>query len=91
MAKLHFYYSSMNAGKSTTLLQADYNYRERGMETILFTAALDNRAGRGVIQSRIGIQTHAIPFDDADDLAEIITLKMKTEEIDCVLIDGPSF
>ena len=91
MAKLHFYYSSMNAGKSTTLLQADYNYRERGMETILFTAALDNRAGRGVIQSRIGIQTQAIPFDDADDLAEIITLKMKTEQIDCVLIDEAQF
>ena len=73
MAKLHFYYSSMNAGKSTTLLQADYNYRERGMETILLTAALDNRAGKGVIKSRIGIQTKAIPFDDTDDLAEIIT------------------
>ena len=81
----------MNAGKSTTLLQADYNYRERGMETILFTAALDNRAGKGVIKSRIGIQTQAIPFDDADDLAEIITLKMKTEQIDCVLIDEAQF
>ena len=91
MAKLHFYYSSMNAGKSTTLLQADYNYRERGMETILFTAALDNRAGKGVIKSRIGIQTKAIPFDDTDDLAEIITSKMKTEEIDCVLIDEAQF
>ena len=57
----------------------------------MFTAALDNRAGRGVIQSRIGIQTQAFPFHDTDNLAEIVTSKMKTEVIDCVLIDEAQF
>ena len=60
MAKLHFYYSAMNAGKSTALLQANHNYGERGMTTILLLPALDDRAGRGVIKSRIGIETQAI-------------------------------
>ena len=55
MAKLYFYYASMNAGKSTTLLQADFNYRERGMETMLWTAALDDRYGAGQVTSRIGL------------------------------------
>ena len=68
MAKLHFYYSAMNAGKSTALLQANHNYGERGMQTILLTAALDDRAGRGVIKSRIGIETQAVAFEKADNL-----------------------
>src|SRR3546814_6693202 len=59
MAKLYFYYASMNAGKSTTLLQADFNYRERGMETMLFTAAVHDRGGAGVIDSRIGLSAPA--------------------------------
>ena len=63
MAKLYFYYASMNAGKSTTLLQADFNYRERGMETMLYTAAFDDRAGSGVIASRIGLQIGGNLYD----------------------------
>jgi len=56
MAKLYFYYGSMNAGKSTTLLQADFNYRERGMHTMLWTAALDSRFAEGAVASRIGLK-----------------------------------
>ena len=59
MAKLYFYYAAMNAGKSTTLLQADFNYRERGMQTMLWTAALDERAGAGIIGSRICLESEA--------------------------------
>lgn len=68
MAKLYFYYASMNAGKSTTLLQADFNYRERGMATMLFTAAVDNRFAAGTITSRIGLTQPATAFDDLTDL-----------------------
>ena len=59
MAKLYFYYAAMNAGKSTTLLQADFNYRARGMKTMLWTAALDERAGAGLIGSRSGVEADA--------------------------------
>ena len=62
MAKLYFYYASMNAGKSTTLLQASFNYRERGMHTMLFTAAIDDRYRAGIITSRIGIEADANSF-----------------------------
>ena len=68
MAKLYFYYAAMNAGKSTTLLQADFNYRERGMETMLYTAALDDRVAQGVIASRIGLQTGGNLYDARTDL-----------------------
>ena len=72
MAKLYFYYASMNAGKSTVLLQSSFNYRERGMRTLLFTAALDNRSGVGVIASRIGLEAPATPFSAETDLGRII-------------------
>ncbi|MFK8838976.1 thymidine kinase, partial [Klebsiella michiganensis] len=72
MAKLYFNYSTMNAGKSTLLLQASYNYRERGMETLLLTAALDDRAGMGRIASRIGIADEALSFDSASDLLTLV-------------------
>ena len=91
MAKLHFYYSAMNAGKSTSLLQANHNYGERGMETLLLTAALDDRAGRGVIKSRIGIETQAVAFEKADNLAEIVRTKAQGQSIGCVLIDEAQF
>ena len=91
MAKLHFYYSAMNAGKSTALLQANHNYGERGMRTILLTAALDDRAGRGVIKSRIGIETQAVAFEKADNLAEIVRTKAQGQSIGCVLIDEAQF
>jgi len=91
MAKLHFYYSAMNAGKSTALLQANHNYGERGMETLLLTAALDDRAGRGVIKSRIGIETQAVAFEKADNLAEIVRTNAQGQSIGCVLIDEAQF
>ena len=72
MAKLYFYYASMNAGKSTTLLQADFNYRERGMNTMLFTAAVDDRFAAGTITSRIGLKAPATPFDVTTDLAACV-------------------
>ena len=91
MAKLHFYYSAMNAGKSTALLQANHYYGERGIQTILLTAALDDRAGRGVIKSRIGIEIQAVAFEKGDDLAEIVRAKAAGQSIGCVLIDEAQF
>ena len=91
MAKLHFNYSAMNAGKSTALLQANHNYMERGMQTILFTAGIDDRAGRGVIKSRIGIDTQAIAFEKSDDLAKIVRAQKGDHAIGCVLIDEAQF
>jgi thymidine kinase len=91
MAKLYFYYASMNAGKSTTLLQADFNYRERGMETMLWTAALDDRFGEGSITSRIGLSTTAHKFGpDTNVLAEIEN-QNKQHELACVLVDEAQF
>jgi thymidine kinase len=86
MAKLYFYYSTMNAGKSTALLQAAYNYAERGMSTRLFTARLDDRAG-GRIASRIGIGADAERFDPDTDFWTLLA-RAKT---DCVLIDEAQF
>lgn len=91
MAKLYFYYASMNAGKSTTLLQADFNYRERGMHTMLFTAAIDNRAGEGRIASRIGLAAPAIPFDDATDLFACVMAEHGERRVACVLVDEAQF
>jgi len=88
MAKLYFYYASMNAGKSTNLLQADFNYRERGMRTRLFTAAVDTRAGEGVIASRIGLSAAATPFDGGTDLA---AEALADERPSCVLVDEAQF
>ena len=90
MAKLYFYYASMNAGKSTNLLQADFNYRERGMRTVLFTAAIDDRFAAGTITSRIGLDTPAIAFDRNTDLAAIV-LASGTEAPACVLVDEAQF
>ena len=100
MAKLYFYYASMNAGKSTVLLQSSFNYRERGMRTLLFTAALDNRSGVGVIASRIGLEAPATPFSAETDLGRIIAAGQAGAGvvagqagagIDCVLIDEAQF
>ena len=71
MAKLYFYYSSMNAGKSTILLQSSYNYQEMGMKTMLFTAALDDRYGSPKISSRIGLEAEAELFGEDDDLYDL--------------------
>jgi len=91
MAKLYFYYASMNAGKSTTLLQADFNYRERGMTTMLFTAAIDDRFAAGTITSRIGLEAGAIPFEAGTDIAAIVAARHAHEKISCVLVDEAQF
>ena len=91
MAKLYFYYASMNAGKSTTLLQADFNYRERGMATMLFTAVIDDRYAKGTITSRIGLNQQATPFDPATDIAAIVADRHAHEQVACVLVDEAQF
>ncbi len=91
MAKLYFHYSTMNAGKSTLLLQAAHNYRERGMETFLITAQLDNRAGEGHIQSRIGIGAHAATFNETDNLFTMIEQRLRDGPVACVFIDEAQF
>jgi len=91
MAKLYFYYSAMNAGKSTTLLQSAHNYHERGMNTLLFTPQLDNRYQVGEITSRIGLSAEAIAFDGETDLFENIAQAHKESPLDCVLIDEAQF
>lgn len=91
MAKLYFYYASMNAGKSTTLLQADFNYRERGMETMLWTAALDDRYDAGVITSRIGLQADAHKFTPDTDLWAEVTAENTVRPIACLLVDEAQF
>ena len=87
MAKLYFYYAAMNAGKSATLLQADFNYRERGMRTLLFTAAFDDRFEPGKIASRIGLSSHANAIDTETDLYEEVAMERAEAKIDCVLVD----
>jgi len=89
MAKLYFYYASMNAGKSTTLLQADFNYRERGMKTLLFTAAIDTRSGTSTIGSRIGLEREAIAFDETTDLSAVAL--GAAGPVACLLIDEAQF
>ena len=90
MAKLYFNYSTMNAGKSTVLLQASHNYIERGMQTYLITAGFDDRAGQGRIGSRIGIGADADTFDQTDDLFDKIRARLKTP-CACVFIDEAQF
>jgi thymidine kinase len=90
MAKLYFYYSSMNAGKSTTLLQADFNYRERGMATMVWTAELDTRSA-GMVKSRIGLEAGAHHYrPDTDMQAEVLAQHQDTK-LDCVLVDEAQF
>ncbi|PZX12643.1 thymidine kinase [Celeribacter halophilus] len=91
MAKLYFQYSTMNAGKSTLLLQASYNYRERGMETYLITANLDDRAGEGRIASRIGIGDEADTFDEQEDMFAKIEARLAQGPVACVFIDEAQF
>ena len=91
MAKLYFYYSAMNAGKSTTLLQSAHNYEERGMRVLLFTPNLDSRDGIGVISSRIGLDRSAMTFSQTDDLFVGIRKEQEKEAIDCILVDEAQF
>ncbi|AUH71392.1 thymidine kinase [Legionella sainthelensi] len=89
MAKLYFYFAAMNAGKSTVLLQSSYNYRERGMQTLLFTPAIDNRYQQGVVHSRIGLSEEAIIFNTNDDLYH--KAMKQGQKYACVLVDEAQF
>lgn len=91
MAKLYFHYSTMNAGKSTVLLQAAHNYQERGMKTFLLTADLDKRAGDGRIASRIGIGKEAATFTPDTDLIKTIETRLAEAPCACIFIDEAQF
>lgn len=91
MAKLYFNYAAMNAGKSTTLLQAAFNYRERGMETMAFTAAFDDRAECGAIASRIGLKKDAHVFDAGTDIFAIVDKTHSAAPVACVFVDEAQF
>jgi len=91
MAKMYFYYSSMNAGKSTNLLQSSYNYRERGMNTLVLAPAFDDRFGVGKVTSRIGIETDAQTFRNDTDLLDVVTTANEEQPVHCVLIDEAQF
>ncbi len=92
MAKLYFYFSAMNAGKTTTLLQSAHNYRERGMRVAILTPKLDFRAGSGTVASRIGLQAEGIAFERGDDLQQIIKADIDAHgPLHCVLVDEAQF
>lgn len=92
MAKLYFYYAAMNAGKSTVLLQSSHNYRERGMQTLLFTPSIDTRYQHGTITSRIGLSEQAFAFNATDNLYQVVCdLQQKGQNYACVLIDEAQF
>jgi thymidine kinase len=91
MAKLYFYYASMNAGKSTILLQTAFNYRERGMQAMLYTAGIHDRSGFGIIDSRIGITAQANTFDAGTDLRAEVEAEILAGGVNCVLIDEAQF
>jgi thymidine kinase len=92
MAKLYFYYSAMNAGKTTTLLQSAHNYRERGMRVLILTPRLDDRAGSGTVASRIGLKAVGHAFRRGDDLEQAIRLDIAEHgKLDCVLVDEAQF
>ena len=91
MAKLYFSYSTMNAGKSTVLLQASHNYGERGMKTMLFTAELDNRSKVGNISSRIGLSEKASTFNNDNNLFSSVEERLSTDKISCVFVDEAQF
>tara|TARA_B110000438_G_scaffold283912_1_gene312435 strand:+ start:3278 stop:3865 length:588 start_codon:yes stop_codon:yes gene_type:complete len=91
MAQLYFYYSTMNAGKSTHLLQSSYNYQERGLNTLLFTAQIDDRFAKGKVSSRLGIHADALLFDDKTDIFSQVKQQISERKIACILIDEAQF
>jgi thymidine kinase len=91
MAQLYFYYSTMNAGKSTHLLQSSYNYRERGLNTVLYTALIDDRFAQGKVSSRLGINAEAKLFDQHSDILIEVSSLLKESKVDCVLVDEAQF
>ncbi|MES2218562.1 MAG: thymidine kinase [Pseudomonadota bacterium] len=92
MAKLYFYYSAMNAGKSTMLLQSAYNYNERGMDTIIFVSAIDHRFGSNKVSSRIGLSANAVSFDNTFNLYDYVNNAKNTNaKLSCILVDEAQF
>jgi len=91
VAQLYFYYSAMNAGKSTALLQSSYNYHERGMRTLVYTAEIDNRFGAGKVSSRIGLSSPAKLYNNATSLYGEINAEHQLEPVHCVLVDESQF
>ncbi len=91
MAQLYFYYSAMNAGKSTSLLQSAYNYAERGMNAEIFTAALDNRYGEGKVASRIGLEAAAHLFNPQTNMQSAVEALLAKEKVNCLFIDEAQF
>ncbi len=92
MAKLYFYYSAMNAGKTTTLLQSAHNYRERGMRVLIFTPKLDFRGGSGTVASRIGLQAEGVAFERGQDLDALVRADIAAHgTLNCVLVDEAQF
>jgi len=91
VAQLYFYYSAMNAGKSTSLLQSAHNYGEQGMQVLLFTAAIDDRFEQGVIRSRIGLQQNAAMFDEQTDFKKHVSEVLEKQSLSCILVDEAQF
>ncbi|MBQ4834996.1 MULTISPECIES: thymidine kinase [Pseudoalteromonas] len=91
MAQLYFYYSAMNAGKSTTLLQSAFNYRERGMTPFILTAAIDNRSGVGKVASRIGLEADASTFEPTTNVFQLVQDEHNRHKLDCILVDESQF
>ena len=91
MAKLYFYYSAMNAGKTTTLLQSAYNYRERRMNTLVLKPSIDNRHTAAVVRSRIGLEANAVCFQKDDDLLKLTEERHQKTPLSCLLLDEAQF
>ena len=91
MAKVHFFYSTMNAGKSTALLQSNYNYNERGMDTLLFLPKVDADANKNKIHSRIGLIADAISVDTSFDFFDYVQNFKNEKKVDAILIDEVQF
>ncbi|MBL9214305.1 MAG: thymidine kinase [Opitutaceae bacterium] len=91
MSKVYFYYSAMNAGKSTVLLQSSYNYQERGMRTLLFAPAIDTRSGPGRVKSRIGLEAEALVLGPGDNLFALVRAAHAAQPVACVLVDEAQF
>ena len=91
MAKLYFYYSAMNAGKTTNLLQSRHNYAERGMNTLVIKPQIDSRSGENRVRSRIGLEAEAVDVDASINLLDLVQNASETQRIDCVLVDEAQF
>ena len=91
MAALHFIYSTMNAGKSTALLQASHGYRERGLETMVFTSSKDDRYGESEVVSRVGLRSPAHTYSESDNILKMVHDENEKHELSCILIDEAQF